>query len=176
MSQPWCKRRYVAAAGEQYADLQADQFGRQRRQSAIVPVRPAIFHLEVAALCQTVLLQAFAASSRAESSGERALMNPKTRVASSSAPATSGITDKPAAPPISATKSRRFIKPSPQSCKSHRLCQSILRCPARGEVPNSNAAAVRALVRRARAKFALPKTMLADGFYLSGVPQFSGML
>ena len=29
---------------------------------------------------------------------------------------------------------------------------------------------------RAWAKFALPKTMLADGFYFSGVPQFSGML
>jgi len=26
------------------------------------------------------------------------------------------------------------------------------------------------------ATFALPKTMLADGFYFSGVPQFSGML
>ena len=53
-------RAVPAAAGEQYADLKADQFGSQRRQPAIVAVRPAIFHLEVAALCQTVLLQAFA--------------------------------------------------------------------------------------------------------------------
>ena len=145
------------------ADLQADQFDRQRRHPAIVAVRPAILHLEVCAPGQTALLEAFAkaASSRVEFSMERALMNPR--------PGRQFLRTgderhdgQPAAPPISAMKSRRWGKPSPQSLHSPRI-QAYFGARREGGGRKLTLGWCRRSLDEATGHIRAPKAMLADG-------------